>query len=132
MTKHPLFVDTSALVAVMFGESGAARVKRALRAAERVFASNLLDAELRSVAAREGAAGADVDRIVAGISWVLPTRPLGSECARILRAGYLRGADLWHLACAVYLSEILVPVSVLTLDERQRHVAAAAGLAVVG
>jgi hypothetical protein len=50
---------------------------------------------------------------------------------RILAAGYLRGADLWHLACALYLADELVPPALLTLDVRQREVAAASGLEVI-
>ena len=124
----PLYVDTSALVAVLFDEPGAAKVKRALRAATQVFAANLLEAELRSAAARERVDAVAVDAVLAGLSWVCPSRSLGSECANILRVGYLRGADLWHLACASYLSQVLAPVAILTLDDRQREVAVAAGL----
>ena len=35
---------------------------------------------------------------------MLPDRPLTHECTKALTAGYLRGADLWHVACALYLA----------------------------
>ena len=42
-----------------------------------------------------------------------------------LRAGYLRGADLWHVACALYVAPKPSDVFFITLDERQAEVAAA-------
>lgn len=47
--------------------------------------------------------------------------------ADALTAGYLRGADLWHVACALYLAEVPSDVTFLSLDDRQRTVAEALG-----
>ncbi len=41
------YVDTSCLVAIAFDEPGADKVAARLRRFERLFASNLLEAELR-------------------------------------------------------------------------------------
>lgn len=69
------------------------------------------------------------EQIIAPIDWILPDRPLGEELARALGAGYLRGADLWHVACALYLAGAIgSTVEFLTLDARQRAVASALGL----
>lgn len=47
--------------------------------------------------------------------------------SRALEVGYLRGADLWHVACALYLVEDAPELSFLTRDERQSAVAEALG-----
>jgi uncharacterized protein with PIN domain len=119
------YVDTSCLVAIAFGEPGAATITRALRGMHEVFSSNLLEAELCAAFAREG-----VERdgaSLGSISWVLPDRPLSSEIGRVLETGQLRGADVWHFACALYLAGDPSRVSFLTLDLRQRKVAKALG-----
>ena len=41
----------------------------------------------------------------------------------MLSAGYLRGADLWHLASALYLAGNPRNLPFITLDERQEVVA---------
>ena len=52
---------------------------------------------------------------------------LAPEVDAALSAGYLRGADLWHVACALYVARAPGDISFVTLDERQRVVAAALG-----
>ena len=61
--------------------------------------------------------------LLSGFTWVVPDRPLHEEIARVLAAGYVRGADCWHLASALYLAEDAAAISFLTLDERQAAVA---------
>ncbi len=96
------YVDTSCLVAIAFGESEAAQVVSRLREHDVLLSSNLLEAELRATLVREAA---EVDEaLFSWIKWVLPDRPLSVEIIRVLRAGYLRGADLWHLATAMYVT----------------------------
>lgn len=41
--------------------------------------------------------------------------------------GYGRGAEIWHLATALYLAESPGELPFFTLDERQRRVAAELG-----
>lgn len=121
------YVDSSCLVAIAFGEAGASALKRRLKAFDELLASNLLEAEFLAAFARERVV-APVDLPVA-ISWVLPDRPLHGEIARVLAAGHVRGADCWHLATALYLSEHPSEVSFLTADERQGAVARKLGFA---
>lgn len=67
--------------------------------------------------------------LVAPLDWILPRRPLATEIGRVLAAGYLRGADLWHVACALFLADqIGAPLEFLTLDARQRSVAGTLGM----
>ena len=116
------YIDSSCLVAIAFGEAGAARVARRLERLDRLFASNLLEAELRSALAREEVS-ADPAGLLSGITWVYPNRPLSGEFDRVLAEGYVKGADLWHLACALFLAPEPKDLAFLTLDTRQKEIA---------
>ena len=119
------YVDTSALLAVEFNESGADALARRLNSFTRLVSANLLEAELRAALLREErtfSAG-----VLAGLDWVFPDRPLSSEIALALAVGYLRGADLWHVATALYVSPTPGGIAFITADNRQSEVAAALG-----
>lgn len=115
------YVDTSCLVALALAEPAAAKVQRRLSGFDELHASNLLEAELNSVMLRERSASTPA--LFKGISWVTPDRPLHAEIDRVLTAGYVRGADCWHLASALYLADEPGSISFLTLDTRQLTVA---------
>ncbi len=119
------YVDTSCLLAVAFGEAGYEAVVTRLQRVDRLFASNLLEAEFRSALRRESVEGGDA--LLGRISWVIPHRPLTDEMRDVLASGYLRGADLWHLACALYLSPDPQELLFLTLDGAQSTVATMVG-----
>lgn len=118
-------MDTSALVAIVFGEAGATALGRRLKAFDELVSSNLLEAELFASLARERVA--PPASLPVGLSWILPDRPLHDEIERVLAAGYVRGADCWHLATALYLAEDPASISFVTADDRQRRVALALG-----
>ncbi|HEV2641964.1 MAG TPA: PIN domain-containing protein [Candidatus Elarobacter sp.] len=118
-------MDTSCLVAIAFGERGAAGLARRLATFDELVSSNLLEAELRAAFVRE-AVDADPEAL-ASISWIVPDRPLHAEIARVLEAGYVRGADCWHLATALYLAGHASAITFLTLDARQRDIARVLG-----
>jgi predicted nucleic acid-binding protein len=115
------YVDASCLVAITLGARAAQALARRLGRFEQLFASNLLEAELRAAAARERVE-LDSD-LLTWLDWVFPDRPLTGELSRVLAAGYLRGADAWHVACALYLVDDPADLPFLTLDQRQRTVA---------
>ena len=119
------YVDTSVLTAIAFNEPGAAAHAHRLDEFARLVSSNLLEAELRAAFARENLPFEE--SAVAGIEWILPNRTLASEFAAVLEAGYLRGADLWHVAVALYVAPQAPDVSFATLDTRQSAVAEALG-----
>lgn len=119
------YIDTSCLVAVAFDEPGAPALRRRLRRFAELFSSNLLEAELRSALHRENVEGRPPALDV--ISWVVPRRSLGPEIEQVLTAGYVRGADCWHLATALYLAAEPGEIAFLTLDEQQGQVARALG-----
>lgn len=119
------YVDTSALVAVAFGEPEAPTVAQRLNANTTILASNLLEAELRSVYSREGRCF-EADRI-ARVEWIMPNRPLSPEIAAVLDAGHVRSADLWHLATALYVAPDPGELTFVTLDKKQGATAALLG-----
>jgi hypothetical protein len=120
------YVDTSCLVSIAFGERGAPALARRLEGFDELVASNLLESELRSVFARQAVPFEPA--MIAGLRWILPDRPLGPEMEQALTKGHLRGADLWHVACALSVAEPR-ELSFLTLDTRQREVAGLLGFA---
>ena len=119
------YIDTSAVAAIAFGEPGGAGLDHRLEAFGRLHSSNLMEAELRAVYSREM-----VDfsaAFIARIDWVLPDRPLTPEFTNVLNAGYLQGADLWHVATALYVAIDPSRVSFVTLDKQQASVARTLG-----
>lgn len=122
------YVDSSCVVAIVFGESGYQRVVDHLDRFDRLLASNLMEAEVRAALAREGV-GEEAGSLLSGFTWIYPNRPLTTEYRRILAAGPLRGADLWHLACALFLAPEPGELSFLTLDRQQQGVARNLGFA---
>ena len=123
------YVDTSVLTAVAFDEPGAPEYAQRLDDFTRLISSNLLEAELRAAFARENLPFRE--NAVAGIEWILPDRPLAPEYATVLGIGYLRGADLWHVATALYVSPRPDGLWFATLDTRQGAVAKALGFQVL-
>lgn len=118
------YVDTSVVVAITFDQPGAAQFRETLRRFA-VCAAPLLEAEWRSACRRESLAPSlgDLDRI----EWIEADRPLSAELERVFAAGYVRGADAWHLATALYLAPDPAELTFLTLDDRQRGVAEVLG-----
>ncbi|MCE7871850.1 PIN domain-containing protein [bacterium CPR1] len=115
------YVDTSCYVAIAFGEPAAPKLTERLADFDELISSNLLEAELRAVFSREMTPFDS--RLLDGLGWVLPDRALGPEIASVLSAGYVRGADLWHLAVALYVAQAPARVWFVTLDDRQQQVA---------
>ena len=119
------YVDTSVLTAIAFDEPGAVEYAERLDEFARLISSDLLEAELRAAFARENLLFQE--SAVAGIEWILPDRTLAPEFATVLETAYLRGADLWHVAAALYVSPQSGSLSFATLDARQSAVAEALG-----
>jgi len=67
------YVDSSCLVAIATGEPGFRELMVRLGRYERLFSSNLLEAEVRSVLARKRIAG-NPGSLLAWINWVYPSR----------------------------------------------------------
>ena len=109
------------------GEPGSAALATRLSSFDSLWSSNLLEAEVRSALAQERIPD-QTERVLARVSWVLPARPLTPEIDRVLAAGRLQGADLWHVASALLMAPA-ADIAFLTLDTRQKEVAAKLGFA---
>ena len=122
------YADTSALLAVALEEPTAAAIAQRLAQFPRLVASNLLEAEMRAAFRRLGLEFND--GLLSDIEWVVPDRPLTEEIKHALSVAYLRGADLWHIATALYVQDTVAgEMTFITLDNRQRTVAANLGFA---
>jgi predicted nucleic acid-binding protein len=124
------YLDTSFFVAVVLGEPGSARLQRILAAYDRVLTSDLLVAEALGAAVREAV---DVDLLrpaLSAVTLVLPSRSLETEMRQALDLGRLRGADLWHVACALFAAGAARhELAFLSRDTAQRAVARRLGFA---
>lgn len=119
------YLDTSCVVAAAFGEPGARPMIARRRTFSQVISSTLLEAELFSALRREQCELTDAFH--ADVALVAPDRALSDEIARVLGAGYVRGADCWHLATALYVAPDPSELTFLTLNLAQRKVAKALG-----
>lgn len=115
------YIDSSCVVARLFSEPGSDAIAARIATFDAVCASALLEAEVRAALAREHAP-LDEDALDP-VNWIHPARRLEAEIGRVLQAGYLKGADAWHLACALYFFESPAVGTFLTLDGPQRSVA---------
>ena len=128
MATRPVaaYIDASLLIHVRFEEAGR-RAERRIDAYDRLFSAELLLAEMLAFARREDIERSDVLAAVTGVSWIVPDRSLAAELARVIECGYARGADLWHLACACYLSPVPERIAFLTRDFSQQQIATRLG-----
>ncbi|HEX6559967.1 MAG TPA: PIN domain-containing protein [Longimicrobiales bacterium] len=115
------YLDSSVLAAILFDEPGGAAMARKLGGLDTVVCSALLEAELRGAAARE-AVTLDEEQLAA-ITWITPQQPLSAQYRQVLAAGLVRGAELFHLACALHFYGGSEHGVFLTLDVAQRTVA---------
>jgi hypothetical protein len=121
------YVDSSCFIAVSLDEPGSGVLLERLSRFDRLFSSNLLEAELRSALTREGRYGR-IRNFITWIRWVLPRRRLTPEIEQILKVGWSKGPDLWHLACALFLRpDVNDPLFFLTLDGKQGEIARSLG-----
>jgi hypothetical protein len=119
------YIDSSLLIGIRFQEFTSTKIHGIRQLG--LFSSELLIAEVLAFGKREGIEEALLWDSLKGLSWVIPEGSIFEECKRVIQCGYVRGADLWHLACACYLSPNPGDLTFLTLDERQRDVAARLG-----
>lgn len=122
------YLDSSFLLSIVFGEPRAATHRRILARHERLISSDLIVAECLSAAARERVDRTAVIAALRPIDLVMPARSLAHEMTAALDEGYLRGADLWHVACAMFLAgDDRKSLPFLSRDESQRQVAKGLG-----
>lgn len=121
------YADASVFASLAFREPEAGRMRRRLAGFDAVVTSVLTEAELASALHREGVALPDSP--LRGVQLIGAPDPLTEEIKEVLDAGYLRGADCWHVAVALNYSPDRA-LTFLSLDKAQRAVAARLGFAV--
>jgi len=97
------YLDTSLVVAILLKEPGAERLSVTLDGYDMLFSSPLLEAELKSTLFREKCDLTLSDLYLERLELVIADRFLGKEISTILNHYYLRGADLYHLATALFV-----------------------------
>jgi hypothetical protein len=102
-------------------------MRRKLAGFDRVVTSVLTEAELASALRREGVVLPNSPLV--GVELIGSPDPLSQEIQEVLAAGYLRGADCWHVAVALNYSPDR-NLTFLGLDKAQREVAARLGFPV--
>ena len=113
------------MLAIILREPGWEELPARLGGFSRLRSSNLLESEVRSAYAREKKSFDEDD--LSRIELIFPDRSLRPEIEKALSAGYLRGADLHHVATALYMAREPESVAFVTLDKQQGKVAAALG-----
>jgi predicted nucleic acid-binding protein len=125
------YVDTSALVAVQFGEPTRPAYLRTFRAQTRLLTTTLAQAELCATIVRAKQPLEAAERLLRRVEIFVPPDDLAEECREALGYGYLRGADLWHVAAAMRLAgPHRKRLTFCTGDGDQATIARAVGLAV--
>lgn len=125
------YLDSSFLLAILLDEPRARSLQGVLERFDDLLAGDLLVAETLATAAREDLELELLGPALEAVDLVLPDRSLEPEMLEILQHGRLRGADLWHLACALYVAgDAREAMSFLSRDAPQRRLARALGFAV--
>lgn len=122
------YVDTSVLLAIAFAEPNSAELEKRLASYDQLHASPLLEAELASALQRESLEDRQ-ENLLAALRFLHPQRRLTAEIETTTAAGQLRGADLVHVASALFLAPS-AEITFLSLDTRQREVAVRLGFTV--
>ena len=122
------YIDTSCLVAVALEQPNWTRLAETLERYDAWLASGLLETEFRAALVREQVEhGATSQALLGRFTWIAPDRRLTGEIDRALACGYVRGADLWHLACALFVTPEPADLAFVTLDAGQAGVASRLG-----
>jgi hypothetical protein len=119
------YIDTSLVIGLKFQKAVPATMHWVRR--HKLYSSELLIAEVLAFGKREAISEDLLREAIKGISWIVPEGSIAEQLRRVIGSGYARGADLWHLACACYLSPNPEELAFLTLDEPQRNLAAHIG-----
>jgi predicted nucleic acid-binding protein len=125
------YIDTSALVAVQFGEPERPRVLAVMRAHDELVSTTLISAEMLATLRRASLPVTSADQLLRRIERLAPADDLRAECEQALAVGALRGADLWHVATALRLAgKHKKRLTFCSLDNAQRSVAGGLGFPV--
>ena len=120
------YIDTSVLIAMAFDDAGGSFIGRFVASFERLYSSNLLEAEFFSAAARENCLK-DAAAFIKPVRFVYPDTNLTAFHQQVLQAGHIEGSALHHLSCAMYLFPRPEDVFFLSLHPPQAALASQLG-----
>lgn len=127
MNARVVYVDTSALAALLKPEPESESLERWLdETSATLVSSDLLETELRRVAARDGLSQTDVTALLDGVALAALDRAVFRN-AGFLPMELLRTLDALHLETAIRLDAD----AILTYDRRLAQAAESAGLTVI-
>lgn len=135
--KAPLYWDASALVSLFLPDRHSPAARALVRGRRSNLCSTLAHAETSAVLRRAERLEALPERAVAGalaflagpaFLW-LETVPDRARVEALARRYPLRGADLWHLACALDARDVEPTLRLVTFDDALVRAAAAEGIA---
>ena len=125
------YIDSSFLVAILFGEAEVRRYKKQLKTLDKLVSSSLLVAEVLSAAKRETVEFEPVRRMLETVDLLYPGESNIDLLEDILKIDYLKGADAFHLSSALWFAgKNVKEVAFLTLDKKQKEVAGKLGFRV--
>jgi predicted nucleic acid-binding protein len=124
-----VFLETSALLRMLFGEEGGDRISERLRNAERAIASRLVRVEVERVLIRLSLDQPKNQKQVVElerelkhfwpkIDFIEMTRDICDLAGRIAPQSRLRSLDAIHLATYFRMRELDPNIEILTFDER--------------
>ncbi len=123
-----VYVDSSLVLAALFGESlGNHTDLNSPNRRIRLISSYLLEAEVLSAVRREGSDVAQALKSLGRIGFI-KTGSLVRELKQVFDLGYIRGADAFHLAAALWVRERHMGLRFWTLDTKQADLARALSL----
>lgn len=120
------YIDTSVLVAMAFDDAGGAFIARSVKGFDRLYSSNLLEAEFLSAAKKENRLN-DATAFIKPIRFVYPDANLTQYHQQVLVEDNIEGSALHHLSCALYLFQTPSEVFFLSLHPTQATLAAKLG-----
>jgi predicted nucleic acid-binding protein len=127
-----VFLETSALLRMLFGEEGGDYVAKRLRQSDRAIASRLIRVEAERALIRlslehRGSQGQLLDmerelkRLWPKLDFIEMTREICELAGRIAPRSRLRSQDAIHLATFFRIKELDPKIELLTFDERIRR-----------
>ncbi len=117
------YVDSSVIAALLLEEKNSKQIRKTLSRAKQLYSGHLIEAEIFATAKRESIELSLASSFLNPVALVFPEQSLQKEYEEIFSKGYCRGADAYHIACALYLDPEKKNLSFLTLDEKQALIA---------
>jgi predicted nucleic acid-binding protein len=126
-----VYIDTSVLVSVFFKEDVSSKYLNFFSKKYQLISSSLMLAEFYSVLNREKVEIAFSQDLLSYIQIINLIDDLDYYLKEVLDHGYLKGADLFHLAVAHQLSPYGEELFFLTADKQQARIATKLGFKVI-